>query len=124
MKFRSLDVNNDWEFGRGVSSYASDADALALNLATRLRSWVGNCFFDLDMGVDYLNLLGPGTKDDLSDAIQNVILGTDGVMAINTYDQQIDAAIRKSMVNASIYTIFSPSFLAQIQLLASPLGGT
>lgn len=122
MKFRSLDLNGDWNYGRGISSYASGDAAIELDIATSLRSWVGNCFFDLETGVDYLNLLAPGTKDNLNSAIQGVILGIDGVVGINTYESQFDPVTRKLSVQVSIQTIYSQSFLSKLQLLASPLG--
>jgi len=122
MRFRSLDLNSDWSFGRGVSSYAKEDAAIALDIATSLRSWMGNCFFDLMSGVDYLNLLAPGTKTDLDDAIQGAILSVNGVVRINTYTSQFDPQTRALSVQVSLQTVYSQSFLTQLQLLSSPLG--
>ena len=47
MIFRSLDELGDWNFGKGVQDFVSGNDAIALNIKTRIQSWVGDCFFDM-----------------------------------------------------------------------------
>ena len=106
MSFRALDSNNDWTFGNGTGDYLRNQDEINVDVATRLRSWVGDCFFALAEGVDYNNLLDIGTKNLLDINIRRVILQTAGVLRINSYESVIDRLPRELTVRAEISTIF------------------
>jgi len=76
---RSIDSNNDWNFGKGKSDYLSGVNAVAQNLQTRLQCFLGDCFFDLTAGIDWWNLLGSKRELDLRLAIASIILNTEDV---------------------------------------------
>jgi hypothetical protein len=122
LSFRNIDVNGDWEYGRGVASYAQGQAALVLSISTRLKCWAGNCYFDLDNGVDYLNLMGPGNEDALAAALEAVVLQTPDVLGINAFAVNLDDATRALSVTMSANTIYSASTEAELELLSSPLG--
>lgn len=82
MIVRQIDSAGDWMFGSGRNSYMSNADAVAQCLATRLRSFLGDCFFDIQAGVDWFNLLGSKNQLILNLAVRSVIIGTQGVASI------------------------------------------
>lgn len=106
MKTRGLDSNDDWEFGRGKQAYVSDKDAVSQNIKTRLRSWKGDCFFDVDSGVDWTNFLDKGKKTQLDLDIKRVILQTAGVLRINSFSSTLDSAERNLTITVTIDTIY------------------
>jgi len=103
---RALDANDDWTFGKGIANYLTNEDAIALNVRTRLRSWFGDCFFAVAEGVDYNNLLDIGTETLLNGDIRRVILQTEGVLRIETYESAINRTTRAFSVDTTIVTIF------------------
>lgn len=118
MKFRGLDSNGDWQFGQGLGSYAKEADALALNIQTRILSWLGNCFFDLQKGVDWKNRLDKGQRDALIIELNTILMQTDGVIKINSLDVTMDSATRSLSVKYDVQTIYTKSFQTLISNIA------
>lgn len=114
MKFRGIDANGDWQLGQGIGSYAKDADALALDIATRLRSYKGGCFFAMTDGVDYTNLLEKGQQKNLQLALQNSIMQTPGVVKILAIDFKVDQARRSLSATVTVQTIYSRVFKTTI----------
>lgn len=114
MKFRGLEANGDWQFGQGLGSYAQNQDALALDIAARLRSWKGGCFFAPTDGVDYKNLLEKGQQANLVLALQNAILQTPGVVKINTFSFKFNPQTRSLSATFQVQTIFTQEFIATI----------
>lgn len=110
MKFRGIDAGGDWMFGQGVGSYAKDAAALALDIAARLRSWRGGCFFAPTDGVDYTNLLEKGQEKNLETAQGNCIMQTPGVVKLNSLTQSEDRRARTGSLQANVNTVFSRGF--------------
>lgn len=86
MRFRSIDTNNDWNFGKGKQSYIKDNDALMLNLQTRLNSFLNDCFFAVEDGLDWFNLLGSKDRETLLSSVRKIIIETDGIIKINSVD--------------------------------------
>ncbi len=76
MIVRALDVNGDWEFGKGRNNYKRNRDAVAQNIQTRLMSFIGDCFFQTNAGIDWFNLLGSKNQVGLNLAINATILNT------------------------------------------------
>lgn len=109
MIFRNLDANGDWTFGSGTANYATGDMAIGLNIKTRLLSWVGDCFFALNAGIDWLNRMGKKNQGELLKAdIKRVILQSFGVTALTSFSTVIvDRALR---ANYAVDTIFSRSY--------------
>ena len=82
MIVRSIDGSNDWLFGNGKGSYKKDKAAVAQNIKTRLQSFLGNCFFASNAGLDWFNLLGTKNILKLRLVISSTILNTEDVTAI------------------------------------------
>lgn len=82
MIVRAIDINGDWEFGKGKNDYKRNRDALAQMIQTRLLSFLGDCFFDLAAGIDWFNLLGGKDRTALELAISTTILNTQGVTGL------------------------------------------
>jgi len=106
MIHRALDTNNDWTFGKGKASFTRKMDALVLNVKTRLRSWRGDCFFATAEGVDYNNFLNIGTKVFLDSDVKRVILQSEGILQITSYESTIDEEGRGFTAQVSVQTIY------------------
>ena len=108
-KFRTLDENGDISFGKGLNNYASENDAIRLDVKTRILSWVDDCFFDMQAGVDWYNRLGKfGQAGLLEQDIKNIILKTEGVREITNIS--LTTSGRSFSFNYDVTTIYSTSF--------------
>lgn len=82
MRVRSIDANGDWNFGKGRNDYKSAKDEIMQSLQTRIKSFLGDCFFAREAGIDWFNLLGAKDVTELSLAVSATILNTEGVTGI------------------------------------------
>jgi hypothetical protein len=106
MRFRNVKANGDWDFGRGLQCYGEGTAAIALNVKTRLMCWLGDCFFDSNMGIDYQNLMGNfGQKNAIREQSRRMILATDGVLSILSFEDML--VDRKYSANYVIDTIYN-----------------
>ena len=113
MIFRNLDSDGDWSFGKGRNDYVSQNQAIGLNIKTRILSWVNDCFFDLNAGIDWLNRLGSKNQRALLELdLRRIILQSDGVTGILTFDSQLIG--RNFTANYSVQTIYSQSYTDSI----------
>lgn len=106
MRVRQLDDNGDWTFGSGKNNYLVNNAAVAQNIATRLRSFLGDAFFDLSAGIDWFNLLGSKNERALLLAISTVIRNTDQVIGILELSARLDQN-RNITVVYNVQTTFS-----------------
>lgn len=83
MIVRQLDANGDWTFGYSKQNYLVNKAAVGQNIATRLKEWLGDCFFNLLAGIDWEKRLGSTKQEELlkSDTY-NIIKDTDGVLGV------------------------------------------
>lgn len=113
MIIRSLDSDGDWNFGHGLSDYLAGQDAIGLNIKTRILSWVGDCFFDTQAGIDWVNILGEkNTYDTLNLSLRKIILTSFGVTGITS----LTAYLVDRVFSGTYYvnTIFSNDYTNQI----------
>ena len=83
MQVSGLDKNLDWRFGKGRAVYKRNADAIAQNILTRLRSFRGDWYLDVDAGVNWIELLGsPGPEKRIIRAVESTVMQTEGVISI------------------------------------------
>lgn len=114
MTFRNLEaISGDWTFGAGRNNYVSGNQEIALNIKTRVLSFLGDCFFATDEGIDWFNLLDYHYQDRLENAVQEVVVKTPGVTAINSIDI-LTTADRKIRIAYNIQTIYSRSYTDEI----------
>ena len=115
MIFRQLDSIGDWTFGKGLNNFAVENRAIGLNIKTLLLSWVGDCFFDLEAGIDWVNRLGSKNQKTLLDLdLQRVILQSEGVTGILEFASTLFN--RKYVADFSVQTVFSKSYTDQIEV--------
>ena len=95
MIVRALNSSGDWTYGAGKNNYLSANAAVAQAIATRLLSFLGDCFWATNAGIDWFTFLG-GSKSLLSLqlAINAVILNTDNVTGIVTLNVIYDPDTR------------------------------
>lgn len=116
MRVRALDLNGDWTFGKGANDYKVDQngkpDALAQNISTRLKSFLGDCFFNTGAGIDWFNLLGSKNEVALNLAISSVILNTQNVTGIDQLSATVDDNRRLTIQYKvqTVYSVLSNSF--------------
>ncbi len=117
MIIRRIDAEGDWIFGKGLSGYVFNQEAIEENLRTRILSWLGDCFFALNEGIDWNNRLDVGQKKEIVDELKSMILKSFGVTGVNSIDFTFNGTTRLFLVEYDIVTIYSPSFSASIQQL-------
>lgn len=110
MIIRRVDADNDWRFGKGRSDYASAELAIDQNVKSRILSWLDDCFFALDEGVDWRSHLDVGQLDAITDDVRSMILKSYGVVGINDFRVVFDSFTRTASMTFDIQTIFSRSF--------------
>ena len=111
MSVRAIDKSGDWTFGNSYLNYKTGQDEIVQNLKTRLLSWKTDCFFDMEAGVDWVNIIGSfNTLDYAKEQINQIILQTDGVVQINKLDVFLDSN-RQLTIEADINTIYSTTFI-------------
>ena len=115
--FRNLDANDDWTFGNNLGSYVTEQKEIIINLKTRILSFLGDCFFATDEGIDWWNLLDYRYRDRLENAVSEVVKNTPGVTAINSIDVLVGAN-RKIRIAYDIQTIYSQSYLVEVEPIA------
>ncbi len=113
MAFRNLDSNHDWVFGSGKNSYVTENQEIGLNIQTRVLSFLGDCFFATEEGIDWWNLLDMGKQEQLENSVQETIKNTPGVTAINSVDVVLGAN-RKITITYDVQTIYSESYTGEI----------
>lgn len=106
MKVRALDTDHDWTFGKGLASYKIDNDAVSQSIDTRLRCFLGDCFFQTDFGIDWFNYLGSKNITGLKLKIRDMILNTDSVQTLNELSVSVNSA-RQLAVSYQVTTDFS-----------------
>lgn len=91
MSFRNLDGNHDWVFGSGRNNYVTQTQEVLLNAKTRVLSFLGDCFFAPDEGIDWWNLLTYNQQDKAELAVLQTVAQTDGVTETVEVDSYLDA---------------------------------
>lgn len=111
MRYRALDVNGDYTFGRGQGNFlVNSPDAVRQLIQTRLGLLQGEWYLDLTAGTPWFQkILVKGVVSKVYDLlIQTRILGTQGVDSITTYASRVDPTIRSLSVQTLVKTIYVP----------------
>lgn len=102
MRFRNIDADGDWVFGKGRNSYLRGNEALMMNIKTRLLSFLNDCFFDTEAGIDWWNLLGGKDKKKLLASIQRVVLRSSNVKRIVEMQSHLNNSNRRFAITLSV----------------------
>lgn len=122
MRYRQLDTNNDYTgFSGNIVFLVNSPQTVAQAVQTVLNLMQGEWFLDQTVGVPYsTQILGAGTQATRDLVIQNAILGTQGVVDINTYSSQFNPVTRIFTVNCTIDTIYGPAPISSVFGLLPP----
>ncbi len=112
MSVRALDADHDWTFGKGRNDYKYYNNAVQQNIQTRVLSFLGDCFFATNKGIDWFNLLG--TKDDT-----NLLLA---IAAQILNDEEVTGLLQLS-ANTSTDRVLTVSYQVQTVYSTVPVSG-
>ena len=106
MIIRSLDSKNDWNFGAGLASYATYDTAIGTAIAVTLRTFLGECYFNTSIGVNWFQLINEKNKDYVILNIKSAIAACYGVTKVNeiTYTYTVTRVLT---VTYDIITIYN-----------------
>lgn len=122
MIFRQLTADHDWTFGAGRGNYASNQQAIALNIATSVLMWKGDCFFSLPNWINWKGLLNVGQQKNLDTALQTLLLQCYGVTSIVKAAVIVNPTTRKFFASYTVNTVFSTQVTNQVQILSGQVG--
>lgn len=107
MIVRALTPSGAWTFGRGKANYLTGNRAIIQNIKTRLASFLGDCFFATNEGIDWFNLLGSKDQLALQLAVSATILNTEGVTGLVALTVDLNPDTRNFSLSWEVTTIFS-----------------
>ena len=113
MIIRALDSNKDWTYGKGKNDYNSGNNAAQELINTRLYSFLGDCFFDMQAGIDWFNFMSSKNQIGLDLAVSATILNTPDengnqlVTGLKQLSIVLNQDTRNITIQYSCITIFS-----------------
>jgi hypothetical protein len=117
MSFRAIDAQDDWQFGNGRGSYFQKEDAVNANVRTRLLFFLNDCFWAMNFGIDWVNLLGsknPASEQGIILQTRTGLTGSFGVTKILSVDVTVNARTRALTLTYAVNTIFSTNVINSI----------
>jgi hypothetical protein len=111
--FRNLDADGDWTWGNSLNNYVVENQEIGINIKTRVLSFLGDCFFAINEGIDWWNLLDYRYQDRLENAVTEVVKNTEGVTGLNNVDVLVNAE-RNIRIYYDVQTIYSQSYTGEI----------
>jgi len=108
MSTRAINYDTwDWEFGQGLQNYKTDQEEITQNILTTIKSWKNDCFFDLEHGISWKEILGSfNTQNLIKKDISVAVLGVEGVEKINSLELALDNN-RTITITLNIDTIYN-----------------
>lgn len=118
MLTRRLSPEFDMTFGLGLANFATDAEAVAQNVKTRLQLLQGEWFLDTEAGLPYLGQIAtrPANLPLAESLIKRQILATDGVASIADFALSFDRETRRLSVSATVKTTYDDQTKIRIDL--------
>src|ERR1700757_4478117 len=114
MRVRAQDANGDMTFGASSLNFlVNSPECVAQLVLTGLQLFQGSWFLDTTAGMTWLtNVIGGNPQSVYDAAIQNQVLGTQGVTGIDNYLSTDNNATRGLDVSFTLQTIFGPIAVA------------
>lgn len=109
MRIRAMTSSGDYQWGNSQLDFLVDSSAAVAQLVrTSLLLWLGEWSFDTSQGMPWLeSVLGKHSKENADLAIQNYVLGIDGVIDITEYSSTVNPKGRAFVDVLTIQTQFS-----------------
>lgn len=90
MRVRALDENWDWKFGQSKQCYATESLGTAYDVKQKILCWFNDCFFDMQTGIDYKNLLGSkGGKEQLDNSVKKIIVTNPDIIEMTYFESSV-----------------------------------
>lgn len=112
----------DWTFGQGRGNYLTGEAEINQDIATALKVFLGECFFDTGFGVDWWNLIGAKAAkaaDSIILQCRKVIAERPGVTKITAVTATIDRNTRALRISYNVSTVFSLQTINTVSISAS-----
>lgn len=107
MRIRRLDTNGDFMFGRGVSNYALNDEAIKQNVASRLKSFRNDWFLDQNQNIDWFTILGQKNNEQtIINEVERVCLNSEGIVSVVSIDI-VKSDNRSANIEIVVNTVFS-----------------
>ncbi len=114
MIIRALDNDGDSTFGQGTENFLSGQNAIAENIKTRLYSFLRDCFFDIQAGIDWIRFMSIPTKSqEIELSCRGIVLQSYGVVKLNNISASV--VDRKISISINIDTIFTQNYSYNLQ---------
>ena len=118
MIIRAIDANHDWTFGKGTENYLFGNQAIGENVQTRLLSFLNNCFFDMNAGIDWFTYLGlPNKSQEIVLRARAVILQSYGVVSVTSLNIAINDPKRSAILTYTINTIYTQNYTQNLEVI-------
>ena len=99
MKTRAVDSNWDWLFGKSLQDYAEDSLSIAYSVKMKILSWYKDCFFAMEDGIDWKNIIGSKNGKTIADtSIKEIIQTEDGVLELTYFDSYMEDRVYRAMI--------------------------
>lgn len=106
MRYRALDSDGDYQFGRAGLYLTDSPEAVRQAIITRLRLQTGEWFVDTTAGTPYkTQVLGYSTQPTRDIVMKERIVDTAGVRTLLSYSSSLNSS-RLFTVNATVDTIY------------------
>lgn len=113
MKVRALDSNWDFKFGRSRQDYADESLGVAYDIKQKILCWYNDCFFDMNAGIDYKNLLGAkGTKVQIDNSVKKIIITQPEVVEMTYFESSVSD--RKYTATIRFKTVYGETIEVKI----------
>ena len=113
--FRAIDSSGDWVFGSGIQAYARENIAIKFDIETKLKTFLTECFFNQEVGLDWFQLLSGKSQEAIVLAIKTAIYDVDGVTSVLDVKYSVDLK-RKITISYFIDTIYTTQIGGSLQV--------
>lgn len=108
MKYRALDKNGDYSFGKNMQDFIAETEAVSQAIRTNLLLLKGEWWEDLNEGIPlFQSIFGSGTPDRVKAAdllVRERITKTKGVSEILDFQSVYESNNRSYMVSCTVKT--------------------
>ena len=114
MSVRKIDKNGDWTFGQGLGNYITRDNEIAQNVATRLKAFKNDYFFDNSQNIDWWNILGVKNNESLViNEVRRVVQQTEGIQRVNDVSL-VQNDRRNAIILIDFDTIYNKNVLKEV----------
>lgn len=109
MKYRELDTNWDYAFGKGIENYLTSKDAVVQAVQSRLKLLMNEWWEDLEDGLPLFQaFIGksniPTNKQSMDLLVQRRINETPGVISISEFESKV--INRQYIASTTLNTVY------------------